>query len=52
MSSAIVSCPHCGAQGSQPLRGNNAAIVVSCRQCHKNFKIEIRNGQVIGVRRS
>ncbi len=52
MASSTVPCPHCGIVGSHNTRNTeNSAIVVNCTNCHKNFYIEIRSGQVQGVRK-
>jgi uncharacterized Zn finger protein len=52
MASVTVPCPHCGNVGTHDTRNTqNAAIVVNCRDCHKNFYIQIRGGEVQGVRK-
>jgi len=48
---AVLNCPHCGKASTYDTRGNqNAAIVVNCRHCRSSFYIQIRNGDIIGVR--
>jgi transcription elongation factor Elf1 len=41
-----VSCPQCGSTGTYKPNTSNGTTIVTCRNCHKNFGIEIRNGQV------
>ncbi len=48
----VLNCPHCGEASTFDTRGNqNAAIVVNCRNCRRSFYIEIRRGEIIGVRK-
>ncbi len=42
----VLSCPKCGSTGTYKPNTSNGASVVTCKSCHKNFRIEVRNGQI------
>jgi hypothetical protein len=46
----VLFCPQCGKPSTYELRNRSASQVVTCLHCRKAFRIEIRNGQVRGIR--
>lgn len=46
MQSVTLACPKCSSTGTHKLTTANGASVVTCRSCHKNFRIEVRGGAV------
>ena len=52
MSIVVVPCPHCGQVGSYDTHDQqNVSTAKCCRHCHKLFYIDLRQGQVRGVRK-
>jgi hypothetical protein len=52
MPSVSVTCPRCGNVQLHDTRGTqNGAVQVACSRCNKSFIIELRNGQLAGVRK-
>jgi transcription elongation factor Elf1 len=49
---ATVQCPNCGKTGSYPIRNTDGGQAESCKHCDRNFYIEVRNKQVVGVRKA
>ena len=50
----VLPCPHCGSTGqftigiSEGSKGSGSSPA-QCRQCHKTFRIEFRQGQIYRV---
>jgi len=53
MTQIAVVCPHCGSTGTYThYHGQGSGTTQKqCLACRKSFTIEIRNGQVRGVRK-
>jgi hypothetical protein len=46
-----VMCPHCGGMYSYNITMRDGGQVVTCYSCHRNFRLRVHIGQVIGVER-
>jgi transcription elongation factor Elf1 len=46
---APLACPKCGNTSTYKPNTSNGSSVVTCVKCKKNFRIEVRNGQIYGV---
>jgi len=46
---APLACPKCGNTSTYKLNTSSGSSVVTCVKCKKNFRIEVRNGQIYGV---
>lgn len=49
---AVLPCPNCGkvSQFSNSMSGTGQSVA-TCQNCHKNIKLEIKNGKIIGIRK-
>lgn len=48
-SPAVIACPHCGNSSTYKPNTSNGSTTVTCVECHKDFQIETRSGQVHGT---
>ncbi len=49
---ATVTCPNCGKTATYTIRNSDGGQAECCSKCGKNFYIELRNKQVVGVRKA
>lgn len=48
---AIV-CPHCGSTGTYEIGIQNGSTGVQCKQCKKNFRVYMQNGEIKEVKKN